>query len=219
MKEKLFHYDGEAIEVIYDLNRCIHAAACVNGLPSVFNPKQTPWVDPAAASAEELAQTIETCPSGALKYRFKDGSKTEQPAAVNTIQIESDGPVHIRGNVVLLADNGDILQEETRVTLCRCGASQNKPFCDGAHEKAGFKDSGNLGTHNLQPAASTDGVLRIKLANNAPLLLDGPFTLSDASGETEAGGAKGALCRCGASNNKPFCDGTHRNIGFDSQGY
>ena len=176
-------------------------------------------MDPSAASAADLAETIEKCPSGALKYRYKEGSKAEQPASVNTIKIEQDGPIHIRGNIVLLADNGDVLKEEMRVSLCRCGASKNKPFCDGAHEKAGFKDGGHIGTHNLQPPASTDGVLRIRLANNAPLLLDGPFELAGASGEKEAAGAKGALCRCGASNNKPFCDGTHRSIEFDSGGY
>ncbi len=110
-------------------------------------------------------------------------------------------------------DNAPGLQ--TRAALCRCGESKNKPFCDNSHESAGFKDYGAIGDTG-QPNSETGGPLAIKCAKDGPLLVKGNLTLSGGSGRDSWSGKQVALCRCGASENKPFCDGAHKKVGFSS---
>jgi CDGSH-type Zn-finger protein len=100
------------------------------------------------------------------------------------------------------------------MALCRCGLSQNKPLCDGSHDKA-FQDDGTLKATRLSDAGTEEVELRVEVARGGPLRLQGPLTLEGADGASCAG-SKGALCRCGASDSKPFCDGSHANIDFDA---
>ena len=218
MEEKIFTYEGETLTVTYDLKRCIHAARCVHGLPDVFDPNRKPWVEVNNATPDALKSVIEECPTGALKYQ-EHGTDTETKTTPCSISVSPDGPIYMKGTIVINTDSGEPIREEARAAFCRCGASKNKPFCDGAHSKAGFQDAGSLGSHKLQPSEDQQAPLNVKLINNGPLLLDGPFVLHAAGDEEPVEGAKGALCRCGASNNKPFCDGTHRSIEFDTGGF
>lgn len=125
-------YSGEGITVYYDARRCAHVANCVRGLPEVFKPKERPWIQAANAPAERVAEVVRTCPTGALHYVLEEGTP-EQPQQPTTITPTKDGPLVIRGNLVI----GD--QKETRAALCRCGQSSNKPYCDGTHAKVGWK--------------------------------------------------------------------------------
>jgi CDGSH-type Zn-finger protein/uncharacterized Fe-S cluster protein YjdI len=211
------HYDGDDIRVTYDARRCIHAAECVRGLPVVFDPERRPWIDATAAQSDEIAAVVHRCPTGALSCTGLDGSERETPPAQNVLVVAANGPVFATGNLTLVDAERRPLSRQTRVALCRCGASSNKPFCDGRHAEVGFDDAGKLGTSSVRvPEEATAAALTIRLRENGPLVLDGRYMLR-AADEVAIEGATGALCRCGASSNKPFCDGTHRDIGFEPE--
>jgi uncharacterized Fe-S cluster protein YjdI/CDGSH-type Zn-finger protein len=140
-------YEAPTIEVHWEPRLCIHTGNCVRGLPRVFDPKARPWVAVAAADADAIARTIETCPTGALHYRRLDGGRQEQPPEETTVEASADGPLLVRGDVRILGGDGSVIREDTRVALCRCGASKNKPFCDGSHRRVGFRaDAGQSST-------------------------------------------------------------------------
>ena len=214
---KTRQYDGDGIRVTYDSERCIHAAECVHGLPEVFDPDRKPWIEAGAASAEDLATVIRRCPTGALAYQRLDGGLEERRAPENELRIVRDGPVYASGSLVLLDAEHAEIGRETRVAFCRCGASQNKPFCDGRHAEVGFKDPGAIGNPTVRPPGDEDSTnLTVRLRPDGPLVLEGRFTIVATDQET-AEGSSGAQCRCGASKNKPFCDGTHREIDFEAK--
>jgi CDGSH-type Zn-finger protein/uncharacterized Fe-S cluster protein YjdI len=215
---KLHTYECDVIAVDFDLSRCIHSEECIRGLRSVFDPGRRPWIDPSAAPADRVAEVIERCPTGALHYRRKDGGNGEEPDGENIARVGPDGPVYVRGDIRLELPGGETM-EETRVALCRCGASKDKPFCDGSHEDAGFTDPGAIVGGRLVPAeeagTSADGSVTLRGAENGPMLVKGPLRVEGADGSVSAG-VKGALCRCGHSDTKPFCDGSHRDAEFEA---
>jgi uncharacterized Fe-S cluster protein YjdI/CDGSH-type Zn-finger protein len=215
MKRKIFEYPGEKITVSYDAARCIHAGECVRGIPGAFDPQRKPWIAPDAADAGEMAEVIERCPSGALSYARLDGVGSERPPESNTVRLEVDGPLRATGDLDVLGSAGERIHSDTRLTLCRCGLSRNKPFCDNSHRN-GFSDAGELGKGGFKKLEDWEktGPVKITVADNGPLIFDGPVEIVDASCENRRSGGKTALCRCGVSANKPFCDGTHRVSGF-----
>ena len=219
IESKRRSYRGAGITVSFDARRCIHAARCVRGLPEVFDPQRRPWIGPDAAAAERVAEVVRTCPTGALQYEPAGGIEAERPAERNTVTVRPNGSLHLRGDLAFVGPEGGE-RRETRAALCRCGASGNKPYCDNTHEEASFTDPGVVTDAKLAPMkeGAERGNLRIACVANGPVLVEGPMELRDASGETVATGGKAALCRCGASANKPFCDGSHVAIGFETEG-
>lgn len=213
---KLQTYESDDIAVDFDPSRCIHSEKCVHGLRTVFDPDRRRWIDPSAAPADRVAEVIERCPTGALHYRRKDGGAREDPDETNVARVGPDGPVYVRGDIRLELPGGETM-EETRVALCRCGASKDKPFCDGSHDRAGFTDPGAIQGGRLVPAEEAggpdSGPVTLRGAENGPLLVRGPLRVEGTDG-TASAGVKGALCRCGHSSTKPFCDGSHRDAGF-----
>jgi uncharacterized Fe-S cluster protein YjdI len=131
-------YANDAIEVRWEPRLCIHTKACVRGLPDVFDPGARPWVEVDGAVPERIAEAILTCPTGALSFRRLDGGPQEQAAAETTIEPRPNGPLFVRGELRIVEGNG-VVREATRVALCRCGASGNKPYCDGTHREIGFR--------------------------------------------------------------------------------
>lgn len=214
MKPRLQVCPGQRMTVQYDRKRCIHSEECVRGLPAVFSAARDPWITPDAASADQLAAVIHRCPTGALHYQRHDGGPAEPPAEHNIATIALDGPLYLRGDLAVMLATGEL--RETRAALCRCGASRYKPFCDGSHTPTGFRDPG-------EPAAtaigedSGHGPLAVNPAPDGPLLVTGPLEIRNARGTPVVRGREFALCRCGASGNKPFCDGSHKRIGFRSE--
>jgi len=103
-----------------------------------------------------------------------------------------------------------------RATLCRCGASQNKPYCDGSHVTAGFVATGEAATQTSEPLAARDGPLSVTLITNGPMKISGNLEICTGTGRTVNRIQEAWLCRCGASGNKPYCDGTHKRTGFKS---
>jgi CDGSH-type Zn-finger protein len=110
----------------------------VRKLPQVFDPEARPWVVVEAADADRVAATIEACPTGALHYRRLDGGRQEEPPTEATVEPRPNGPLFVRGPVRIVEPDGRLIREDTRVALCRCGGSENKPFCDGSHLRIGF---------------------------------------------------------------------------------
>lgn len=218
IKSKRRSYRGAQITVSFDARRCIHAARCVHGLPEAFDPDRRPWITPDGAAPERVAEVVRSCPTGALQYRAAGTVEAEEPEERNTITVRPNGSLHLRGDLVFARPEKEE-SRETRAALCRCGASSNKPYCDNSHGAAGFTDPGAVVDPKLAPLeeVAERGSLRISCAPNGPLLLEGPMELVSAAGETIAAGRKGALCRCGASANKPFCDGSHVAIGFEAE--
>lgn len=210
-------YDGEKITVHYDTRTCIHAAECVKGLPAVFNPENRPWVSPDEAAVSELTEVIARCPTGALTYERKDGGPAEQPAPENTVHVSADGPVFLAGDLRITDSEGTTVHR-TRAAICRCGASHVKPFCDNSHQKAEFHDPGVVGDAKTKPAEEGQTALEVRVLADGPVLLSGPHRLVDAKGETQLETGSGYLCRCGASQNKPFCDGKHKEAAFTDSG-
>jgi CDGSH-type Zn-finger protein/uncharacterized Fe-S cluster protein YjdI len=209
---KLHRYEGRGGIVTYDVKRCIHAAECVRGLPAVFDSNAKPWIDPDRADAATLAATVERCPSGALHVERRDGMDPPVPV-INTATLTARGPTYLRGDLALMAGDDSVALRETRMALCRCGGSQNRPFCDGSHVKQVFADEGALRAGEAPPALEGTGRLEIRARPNGPLMLTGPLVVVGTNGRSSPD-VTTFLCRCGASGNKPYCDGTHKKIGF-----
>lgn len=121
-------YNGENIDVLFDTDRCVHAAECVNGLPEVFDVKKRPWIMPDNENADTIARVVEHCPSGALKYIRKDNGKGEKANEETEFHVEPGGKIYVRGDLNIT--NGEESIHATRAILCGCGKSNNRPFCD-----------------------------------------------------------------------------------------
>jgi CDGSH-type Zn-finger protein/uncharacterized Fe-S cluster protein YjdI len=230
MEEDVHEYESDDVTVSFDSNRCIHARECVQGLPGVFDADRRPWVDPAAADADEIAAVIERCPTGALQYERRDGGPAEPPPVRNTVTVAADGPLYLRGDIALVTPDGETVLTDTRVGLCRCGHSENKPLCDNSHERVfeaegtppataavvDADDAEGESTAADDSAARDDERLTVRLTADGPFVLDGAYDLRQRAGERTTR-TDGALCRCGASADKPFCDGSHASIGFTTR--
>lgn len=211
---KLHRYAADDVTVVWDGARCIHAAECVRALPEVFAPDAKPWIRPAAADAQSLAEVVARCPSGALRLEPRDGGPAMDVPPLNTCLVMPDGPNFVRGDLTL--HMGEATLQDTRIALCRCGHSRNKPYCDNSHRQAGFADEGLLHAEKPSPPGTDlSAPLAIRPIPNGPVHCAGPLALRDAAGHTSFSDQT-FLCRCGGSQNKPYCDGTHRRIGFQS---
>ncbi len=204
--------EGEKLTLIYEGKRCIHARFCVTGAPNVFLANvKGPWINPDAIDVDRLVEISHACPSGAIRYKRKDGKPDEAPPPVNLVAIREAGPYAVHADMRL-----DGQAAGFRATLCRCGASKNKPYCDSSHHEIGFSATGEPPTGNAQMLPVRDGPLTIAPELDGPLLVRGNLEITSGTGRVVARLTKARLCRCGGSANKPFCDGTHATIGFKS---
>jgi CDGSH-type Zn-finger protein/uncharacterized Fe-S cluster protein YjdI len=215
MEKKIHIYETEEIKVTYDIKRCIHAAECVRGLRKVFNPDKKPWIQPANATAKEVANVIEKCPTGALHYEMKKSEREEKPSSKNRVQLTRNGPVYFFGDIEVEDHEGNTVLKDTRFALCRCGASGNKPACDNTHEKLEWKGGTDADKTKMPEIEKEEhDKLLIKLMKDGPAILEGCYTMESATVGEHTSDKGVALCRCGGSSTKPFCDGTHKEIGF-----
>jgi uncharacterized Fe-S cluster protein YjdI/CDGSH-type Zn-finger protein len=134
-------YRGRDIEVSFDLDICIHVGECLRGQPQVFELKRRPWTLPDAAGADEVAEIVRRCPSGALLYKRMDGAPQEEPGTPAKVTPMRDGPLLVTGAVEVRHEDGTV-ETLPRATLCRCGESKHKPFCDNQHLAIGFRAPG-----------------------------------------------------------------------------
>jgi CDGSH-type Zn-finger protein/uncharacterized Fe-S cluster protein YjdI len=205
--------EGKDIVISFNSKRCIHARFCVLGEPAVFKANVVgAWLSPDEATHKEnLVAVARACPSGAITYRRKDGGPEEGAPPVNLVQVRENGPLAIRADLAL--DGG---AAGFRATLCRCGASKNKPYCDGSHNQIAFKASGEPEVKQLVALDVRNGPLQIKPQTDGPLMVSGNMEMISGTGRSFHKTTSAALCRCGASANKPFCDGSHARAGFKS---
>lgn len=212
--KKVFIYGGKKTDVSWDGRLCIHIGECGQAKGDLFVSDRQPWCQPDQVnSVQEIDEVIKRCPSGAIAYSCKDESAQEHAEQENTVLVSPNGPLYLRGDLDIDGALDDMPGVRYRAALCRCGLSSNKPFCDNAHEAAGFKDSGAVG--EAGPGFDTPGgKLTVKRAENGPLMLTGNFSISASSGRNTWKGTETALCRCGQSGNKPFCDGSHVAANF-----
>jgi CDGSH-type Zn-finger protein/uncharacterized Fe-S cluster protein YjdI len=204
--------EGANLTLMFEGKRCIHARFCVTQAPSVFlaNVKGA-WLYPDALDVERLVEVAHACPSGAIRYLRKDGRGQEAPPPVNLAAVREAGPYAFRGD--LRIDGAPV---GYRATLCRCGASKNKPFCDGSHHDAGFAASGEPPTRDAEMLANRAGPLTIDPQIDGPLRVRGNLEVISGTGRVVARITNANFCRCGGSQSKPFCDGSHARIGFKS---
>ncbi|MGB5284558.1 MAG: CDGSH iron-sulfur domain-containing protein [Polyangiales bacterium] len=214
-EKKVFNYDGAEADVHWDGRLCIHIGECGRANNDLFVGGRQPWCQPDQVSPQEVAEVVGRCPTGALTYDRKDGGEGEVPDAENVVRVMYNGPLYVRGELEVDGAAADMSGVRFRAALCRCGQSKSKPFCDNSHEETGFKDYGAVGDRG-EGFEVPGGVLKVGRAPNGPLLLSGSFTIVAASGRKAWTGKKAALCRCGHSKSKPFCDGAHKAAGFEA---
>lgn len=209
-------YVGTEGDITFSPRRCIHAARCVSQLAEVFDVEKRPWIQPDGAGREQIAGVVAQCPSGALHYEPKDGGALEAVPSENVITLQPGGYLQFRGNLQIGGAAVDI-EEETRATLCRCGASEKKPFCDNSHRDIQF-DTEPPGAIDEKDGRMQGGRLLIEPQPDGPLKVSGNFTIRNEKGEAvfQAEAKTAWLCRCGASKSKPFCDQSHRDVGFEA---
>jgi CDGSH-type Zn-finger protein/uncharacterized Fe-S cluster protein YjdI len=204
------HIEGKGLTLIYEGKKCIHARFCVTGAPNVFLANvKGPWITPDAVTTEALVEVAHACPSGAIRYQRRDGKPDETAPPVNLIAIREAGPYAVRADIRLDGRGGSY-----RATLCRCGASKNKPYCDGSHHDVNFEATGEPKTGQADMLAVRSGPLAIDPEVDGPLRVRGNLEITSGTGRVVARVEQARLCRCGGSNNKPFCDGSHARIGF-----
>jgi uncharacterized Fe-S cluster protein YjdI/CDGSH-type Zn-finger protein len=146
-------YRGRDIEVSFDLDICVHIGECLRGQPKVFELKRRPWILPDMAGADEVAEVVRRCPSGALLYQRQDGGPQEDPAGTTTVTPVRNGPLLVTGKIEVRREDGTV-ETLPRATLCRCGQSLHKPFCDNQHLAVGFRAPGVPFRIHLSPVRS-----------------------------------------------------------------
>ena len=130
-------YRNNELTILWEPKKCIHAAICVKELPGVYDPNAKPWIKPENASTDELKNQIDKCPSGALSYEKIETNK--QIINMKTaVELMKNGPLLVKGDVEIKLSDGTVVTKEKMTAFCRCGASQNKPYCDGNHKADGF---------------------------------------------------------------------------------
>lgn len=214
-KVKAFDYPGENATVTWNGRLCIHIGECGRAKGDLFVTGRKPWCQPDASSDVEIEDVVSRCPTGALSATFEAGPRPEAADAENSVHVAYNGPLFARGDLEIEGAPEGVPGLKFRAALCRCGKSKNKPFCDNSHDEAGFRDYGAVGDLG-NPECESGGPLKVSLAKDGPLLVNGNLTINGSSGRSSWKGSRTALCRCGASNNKPFCDGAHKKIGFTS---
>jgi CDGSH-type Zn-finger protein/uncharacterized Fe-S cluster protein YjdI len=207
------YVEAQRLTLHYEGKRCIHARHCVTGGPTVFLANvQGPWIHPDTVPVEAVVELAHACPSGAIRYAGKDGLPDETAPPVNLISIREAGPYGVRAEIRI-----DGAPAYYRATLCRCGASKNKPYCDSSHKEVNFSASGEPPTGSATDMLPVrNGPLDIELETDGPLNVRGNLEITAGTGRVVARVTSTRLCRCGGSSNKPFCDGTHARIGFRS---
>lgn len=205
---------GKSLTILFRGARCIHSRHCVLDAPTVFKAN-TPgeWIDPDTMPTEQLVAVAHACPSGAIRYERVGAGPAEVAPPVNTLRIRENGPYAVHAPLSVAGSD-----EGFRATLCRCGQSKRKPFCDGSHVAASFSASGEPPTGAADPLTVRDGVLRVDPLRDGPLHVTGNLEICAGTGRTVARVTEARLCRCGQSRNKPFCDLSHVAAGFRAAG-
>lgn len=146
MKNAKKEYSNGVVTVVYEPDLCIHSEICFKGLPDVFQPGTRPWIKAQGAETEEIIKQVQKCPSRALSFYMNSGDENKEKGPIKAletghkVEVFKDGPIMMDGPVMLVGSDGKKEVLEDVCYFCRCGASKNKPFCDGTHKEIGFKE-------------------------------------------------------------------------------
>lgn len=206
---------GAHATILFDAQKCVHSRGCVLSHPDVFVPNvKGEWLHPDAQPVEELMHVAKGCPSGAIRViRHAEGEglpNSDAPPLVNTVRIRENGPLAIEAELQIRGET----QACPRATLCRCGQSNNKPYCDGSHVAAGFVASGEPIAAAFADLEKRNGPVKVQPTPNGPLQVSGNLEVVSGTGKTVNKVTETYLCRCGQSKNKPYCDGSHQAAQF-----
>lgn len=137
-------YTNGELTIVWQPAKCIHSEICVRALPGVYDPERRPWIDITQATTEELRAQIPTCPSGALSYFMNNGAESAPQDATTMdqtkVEVVKNGPLLVHGSLAVKGADGEVEQKDNMTAFCRCGASTNKPYCDGSHKKIDFEE-------------------------------------------------------------------------------
>lgn len=136
---KTKEYSNGEVTIVWKPEACIHSAICVKGLGDVFKPNEKPWIKIDAAATEAIVKQVKACPSGALSYYMNNEEDKEASSMETKVEVLEDGPLLVYGTLKVTRKDGSEETKNRTTAFCRCGASQNKPYCDGAHVDHGFK--------------------------------------------------------------------------------
>jgi uncharacterized Fe-S cluster protein YjdI len=141
MKDITKKYTNGEVTIVWKPAMCIHSAICFNGLGDVFHPQELPWITPEKSTTDKIINQIKKCPSSALSYYLnRDAGNEEVKVEAETIvETTPNGPLMVYGNVTIKDSKGNLTKKSNATAFCRCGASSNKPFCDGSHKKIDFQ--------------------------------------------------------------------------------
>ena len=139
-KEIRKEYTNNEITIIWKPKSCIHAAECIKALPKVYRPKEKPWIQIEHATADELKEQIRKCPSGALSFYMNGEENKEEEVLETKVEVLKSGPLLVYGTLRVKDKDGREEIKNKTTAFCRCGASNNKPYCDGTHIKISFND-------------------------------------------------------------------------------
>lgn len=139
MSEKTKEYSNGEVTIVWKPGMCMHSEKCWRNLPEVFDPKGKPWINAEGASSDRIIAQVKECPSGALSYYMNDGSDQEEAQLETIVEQMPNGPLLVYGTLLLKNKEGETRIENKTTAFCRCGQSQNKPFCDGSHRKVDFE--------------------------------------------------------------------------------
>ncbi|MFN4315410.1 MAG: (4Fe-4S)-binding protein [Chitinophagaceae bacterium] len=135
-------YSNGEVTVVWKPKVCIHSTICwkaATGLPEVFNPSKRPWIELEAADTERIVDQVKKCPSGALSYYYNNETKEKVEVTTQTeVEVTPNGPLLVYGNITIRDAAGNETKRHKVTAFCRCGHSQNKPYCDGSHVRQGF---------------------------------------------------------------------------------
>jgi uncharacterized Fe-S cluster protein YjdI len=141
MKDITKKYTNGEVTIVWKPDMCIHSAICFNGLGEVFDPKKRPWITPEGASTDKIIDQVKKCPSGALSYYLnrEAGDEEVNIEAETIVEPTPNGPLMVYGNVSIKDSHDNVTKKSNATAFCRCGSSNNKPFCDGSHRKVNFQ--------------------------------------------------------------------------------
>ena len=131
-------YTNGEVTIVWEAEKCIHSGICVKGLPKVFKPKERPWIAIDAASTDKLVDQVKQCPSGALSFYMNDDTNKSAEQLETKVEVLENGPLLVYGTLKVTHKDGTEETKNKTTAFCRCGLSQNKPYCDGTHVSENF---------------------------------------------------------------------------------
>ena len=142
-------YRTKEVLVRWNSELCIHTGRCIRRAPDAFDTSRRPWIQLEGTPADDVADAVRLCPTGALTFARLDRPDDPDDEEV-VVELRPNGPYFVRGPIKVVTPAGEVVHDGPRVALCLCGGTKNAPFCDNTHQQIGFRDP------PLRPAAGPE---------------------------------------------------------------